>query len=1223
MDAERWTRLESLFHAAAVLDGEDRERLLRDGCGPDEELLNDLKSLLAKQEAARSFIERPALERAAEILVESDTAILPGRRVGQYIVGEPIGRGGMGDVFRAHDTKLDRDVALKVLPAAFRTDPARLHRFEREAKTITRLNHPNIVTVFDIGLAGDTSFIATELVEGKTLRALMASGKLEPGPAVGYLVQIAEALAAAHTAGIVHRDIKPENVMVRPDGYVKVLDFGLARTVRRTDPEAETRESTLTTDPGTVLGTVAYMSPEQARGYDLDGRTDLWSLGVILYEILHGKRPFTGATQNDVIAAILTSEPKIGLDVPENLRLVLAYALAKTIGNRYAAAADFRDDLKLVGRELDGYESHGGHSGGNLVARSFATDPNAGVETRIGRLKTVLRKKPRLSGLVAGLLLVTVLGGFAGFRWLKAGAIGAPPTPPVAAVKTRKSLAILGFRNLLGDSNDWISPALVEMLRSELAAGDRLRLIGGERVARVKVERDWKDSDEPPETAVAQLRTELGADFLVYGGFTLIKSRAGNQLRLDARVRETATDRVVTVIETGTEEQLFALVNRIGLRLREKLDLGGLTQNEIAALRATLPANQEAARLYAEGLMKLRLYDPLAARDLLEKAVAADPDYPLSHAALAETWTALGYDANALAEGKKAFETSGKLSREESLNVEARYHEAAKNWTKATEIYRTLSIFYPDDLEYGLRLVSAQTAAGGKDAYDTVARLRALPDAVRDDGLIDLSEARAAEALRDFKREIQASSRASANGVKRGARLLVARAKMAEGWAKTQIGEVHPGIDLLKESGGIFSLLGDRDGQADTNLKIGLAYALLGENENAETSQNESLALFRSIGNKRGQARALVAIGNGYFAAGKYPEAQKVQEAALAIFREVGNRNGEAVILNNLGNTLRELSDPEGARRNYNAALAIFRDLGNRSGEATALDGLCSLLSDSGHFAEAAKAFEESLAVKHTLGDREGIANNLVNLGFERERLGDLAGAGKAFEESLETARAIENKSRIGIAQYRLANLRFISGDFDNAESLYREALAAFRETGEKNWIAGTNQAYGRLLGETGRAAEGEKLIREALAEFEAEKVPYQHASASAALARILVRQGKTGPARAALNQAKTLLKKDLPAYYGIIEAELLATEGKFAEALKVLRAAKPKLAEGETQYRLEGDLVEAEIRVRLEKPADPAPLFAPVLKEATEKGYGWFTRRAKSSGQSSAASGQ
>ncbi len=1222
MDAERWNRLENLFHAAAVLNGEDRERLLRDGCGDDRELLREIRSLLAKQESARSFIERPAIERGAEILLESSTAILPGRRVEQYIVCEPIGRGGMGDVFRAHDTRLDRDVALKVLPAAFRNDPARLHRFEREAKTITRLNHPNIVTVFDIGLAGETHFIATELVEGKTLRSLMNSGKLELGKAVGYLIQIAEALAAAHAAGIVHRDIKPENVMVRPDGYVKVLDFGLARPLRRIDPDADTRHSSLTTNPGTVLGTVAYMSPEQARGYDVDGRTDLWSLGVILHEIVHGKRPFTGATQNDVIAAILTTAPQFSAEVSADLRVILAHALAKDLKDRYATAADFRDDLKLVGRELEGYESHGGHSGGKLVARSMATDPNAGVETRIGRLKTALRRQPRLSGLAAGLVILSVLGGI-GIQRLRTGNPAKPPGNPIAATKTRKSVAVLGFRNLLPDGNDWISPALIEMLRSELAAGDHLRLIGSERITRVKLERDWKDSDEPPESAVDQIRAELGADFLVYGGFTIIKSRAGNQLRLDARVRETATDRVVTVIESGTEEQLFALVNRIGLRLREKLDLGPLTPAETAALRATLPANQEAARLYAEGLVKLRQFDPLAARDLLEKAIAADPDYPLSHAALAETWTGLGYDANALAEGKKAYETATKLSREESLNVEARFHEAAKNWAKATEIYRTLALFYPDDIEYGLRLVSAQTAAGGKDAYDTIGKLRALPDSVRDDALIDLAEARAAEALRDFKREIEAGGRASAAGAKRGAGLLVARAKMAQGWGETQIGEVRSGIELLKESRAAFHLLGDRDGQAEATLKIGLAFALLGENENAGKNQNESLEMFRAIGNKRGQARALVAIGNGYYSTAKYLDARKVQEAALAIFREVGNRNGEAVILNNLGNTLREFEDIEGARKNYNAALVIFRDIGNRSGEATALDGLSSLLSDSGKFTEAARAFGESTEVKRALGDQEGVTNSLINQGYDLERTGDLAGALKVFEEGLKTARQIENKSRIGIALYRLANLRFISGDFAGAETNFQEALRMFRETGEKNWLAGTNQAYGRLLGETGRAPEGEKLVREALAEFEAEKVPEQQASATTTLARILLRQGKTGPARATLNRARLLKQKAIPPYYGIIEAELLESEGKYAEALKVLRAVKPQLAEGEFQYRLEADLVEAEIRVKIEKPADSAPFFAPVLKEATDKGYGWFARRAKSSVQSSVANRQ
>ncbi len=277
-------------------------------------------------------------------------SLAAGATIGQYTIVRSLGSGGMGEVFRAQDGRLDREVALKVLPREFASDDERMSRFVREAKSASALNHPNILTIYEIGEASGYHYLATELVVGRTLREVIGSGPLPVGDCVEIAAQVAAALAAAHDAGIVHRDIKPENLMVRDDGLVKVLDFGLAKW---RDPQAtdvfDSEGLTLDTPhtrPGMLLGTVAYMSPEQSRGKPVDGRTDLWSLGVVLYEMLTGRQPFEGDSSIDVLADILRRDPPpLTLrreEAPAELAALVGWLLAKRPADRPASARELR-----------------------------------------------------------------------------------------------------------------------------------------------------------------------------------------------------------------------------------------------------------------------------------------------------------------------------------------------------------------------------------------------------------------------------------------------------------------------------------------------------------------------------------------------------------------------------------------------------------------------------------------------------------------------------------------------------------------------------------------------------------------------------------------------------------------------------------------------------------------------------------------------------------------
>src|SRR5262245_34213660 len=353
MKTERWNKVIDLFQSALERAPEERAAFLDEACHGDEDLRREVESLLSSHERAENFIEVPAFDVAPELATSDSAGALVGKLIGHYRIESLIGVGGMGEVYLARDERLGRKAALKLLPDSLTTDKAQLSRFKNEARTASALNHPNILTVYEIGAEGNVQFIATEFIEGVTLRAALASGRMSVRRALEIAVQVASALAAAHDAGVVHRDIKPENIMLRPDGYAKVLDFGIAKLTEKrpaSDDHGVQTTALLQTRPGLVLGTAHYMSPEQARGQKVDGRSDIWSLGVVLYEMAAGSPPFRGETPSDCIAAILTAEPaalsSISPDIPTKLESILQKALRKNTDERYQTIKEMLAELR-------------------------------------------------------------------------------------------------------------------------------------------------------------------------------------------------------------------------------------------------------------------------------------------------------------------------------------------------------------------------------------------------------------------------------------------------------------------------------------------------------------------------------------------------------------------------------------------------------------------------------------------------------------------------------------------------------------------------------------------------------------------------------------------------------------------------------------------------------------------------------------------------------------
>src|SRR5438128_1633090 len=354
MKPEHWQRIKTLLQSALEREPGERPAFLAAACAGDESVRKEVESFIISHEPAGGFIEEPAFEVMAESL-ENNQAEVVGRTLGHYKILESIGKGGMGEVYRARDTRLGRDVAIKVLPPAFSTDADRLRRFEQEARAASALNHPNILVIHDVGTENGSPYMVTELLQGETLRQRLDTTTIPPRKAIDYALQIARGLAAAHDRGIIHRDLKPQNLFITRDGQLKILDFGLAKLIQPAIPlqaEAPTMLAGAHTASGMVMGTAAYMSPEQVRGQAADHRSDIFSFGAVLYEMLTGQRAFRGESPIETMNAILKEEPaellEANRNVPAGLERVVSHCLEKNPNERFQSTRDLVFDLEAL-----------------------------------------------------------------------------------------------------------------------------------------------------------------------------------------------------------------------------------------------------------------------------------------------------------------------------------------------------------------------------------------------------------------------------------------------------------------------------------------------------------------------------------------------------------------------------------------------------------------------------------------------------------------------------------------------------------------------------------------------------------------------------------------------------------------------------------------------------------------------------------------------------------
>ncbi len=646
-------------------------------------------------------------------------------------------------------------------------------------------------------------------------------------------------------------------------------------------------------------------------------------------------------------------------------------------------------------------------------------------------------------------------------------------------------MAVFGFKNLSGKPDEaWLSTAFSEMLTTELAAGEQLRTIPGENVWRVRTELSLPEADSFSRDTLARIRRNLGCDYVVLGSYLALGEQAGGQVRMDVRLQDAAAgETLASVSETGTEAGLLDLVARTGAQLREKLGAGGVPATAASGARAAISTNPEAARLYSEGLAELRLFNALAGRDLLQRAVASDPSYPLAHSALAAAWSALGYDPRAKEEAKRAYDLSTNLSREDRLSIEGRYREMNREWEKAVEIYRTLWDFFPDSLDYGLRLAKAQVSSGrGKEAMATVEALRKLPPPASEDSRIDLAEASAADSLADYRRKQAAAERAGAKAAAQGAQLLLAQARMYQGSALLRFGQPEGATAAYKEAQRIFAVLGDRGGVGRSLNNVANAQRENGQLIEAKKTYGEALAVFRQLGDQRDVAIALNNIAITAADQDDLAEATRLYRESLAAAREVGDKGGVSLTLNNLAVVLWQQGDLAGAKRMLDEALAIARDLGNKHLISLFSESLADVLVDQGDLMKARKVYQEALAVNRQIGDQRYVAFALFGLGDLLVIEGDLAGARKSHEEALAIREKVGDKVGRAESRLALAKLSMEEGHFEDAQAIARDAAEGFRSQKAVLSDASAEAVLARSLLTQGKLTEAQESINRATA---------------------------------------------------------------------------------------------------------------------------------------------
>jgi serine/threonine protein kinase/tetratricopeptide (TPR) repeat protein len=1102
----------------------------------------------------------------------------------RYRVRKLLGIGGMGAVYRVHDDELNRDVALKLIRADIGANPEALERFKREIQLSSKITHRNVLRVYDLGASEGIKYLTMQFVEGEDLSTILERGGPLPTPRLIHIFrQILEGLIAAHEQGVVHRDLKPQNIMLDASDNVFVTDFGLAKSL----------EQSGMTQTGVIVGTPYYMSPEQVKGSPIDHRSDIYSLGVILYQMSTGQLPFTGSTPYEVMAQRLHATPapptRINPDLPAFLGKILERCMAVDPAARYQTVADVLKDLD---------------AGGFRTTLRFEVTKRPWLRPALGVV------------LIVGLASVAVVL----LRTRKAQ----PSAASGAATSQPLSLAILPFRNASGDSSiDWLGPSLAEMLLSDVGRSASLRTVPPNRLQQVL--RDLRISPAALDpTTVRKLAQFSSADTMIWGQYV----KLGNAIRIDATLEDVKRQRSIPLKAQAPDQSgLQAAVDQLAQAIREGLLLSSDALKEMKAT-AFKPSTRspDALKSYNEGLQLARQGNQSEALKRYQDAVHADAEFALAYAKLGQTYSNLGYDTEAEQNSRHAVELSERLPAQERYMINASHARIANDTEKAIAAYEGLAKVSPDDSEINFELAGLYESSGDFD------KARAHYKKV-----LEHDPKYAAALLASGRVEIKAGNPQGSLDFLNQALSVAIQLEQDEGKADVlhAIGTAYKSMDkpsealrYYQEALEIRRRVGQKRGIAVTLGQMAEVQERLGNLDAAQVSYKEALQMQRDIGDKKGTGLTLIALGSFYEDRGNYDQALQLYKESLQIQRDVGNQDVEGHCLNHIGNVYLFKTQYDDAQTYFERALQIREKTKNPGDLADTLHNLAETATNKGQYDQALKDYLRALELRRDSGDKEGAAIESFSMGTVFEYQGKYGAALDSKEEALKTFRELKEegfwmgeilsgtghaetmigKSDAAQSQFtealkvsdklqnkaleaQILNFQgdglFYLGDLKAARPLYERALRAAPKTGDRRLELQSKANLAKCAIAAGRSQEAMDTLQKLTGEADSLGLKYLSVESTVFLGQALIAGKRYDQARQelerALAKAEKLGARSLEARAQFLLASTLQSTGEPAEASRHLTEARRILDEIRKEAKTDAVL----------KRADLAPILA------------------------------